>query len=271
MHYIDRLNILPNTQQRFDNYFNSQPELAHLVNGNLKRDSLVVSGKSGSGITHVLNAICNTYIDQNKKVLCINTQWLLHIEKLLKFDHDSDMFLESLMKFDVIVIDNMQLLYSKSKIKKQFMIDIINFALINCKSIILGCSNPNKDFTKSKKISKEFNFQRIELKELSTYDVFKALTNLCTPEDEIPEALLYAISGYNGMIQQHINCLISVRFNPLLKTLNTETMSVKELDKLFNLKSYFPKQQFRKCFIQYKLYFEKRDRVKQIMSKKPIV
>jgi chromosomal replication initiation ATPase DnaA len=156
MHYIDRLNILPNTQQRFGNYFNSQSEILHLVNGNSKSDFLVISGKSGSGITHVLNAICNTYIGHNKKVLCINTQWLFHIEKLLKFDHDSDMFLESLMKFDVIAIDNLQLLYHKSTGKKQFMIDIINFAHINGKSIILGCSNPDRDFTKSKKNSQRF-------------------------------------------------------------------------------------------------------------------
>jgi chromosomal replication initiation ATPase DnaA len=255
MHYIDRLNILPNTQQRFGNYFNSQSEILHLVNGNSKSDFLVISGKSGSGITHVLNAICNTYIGHNKKVLCINTQWLFHIEKLLKFDHDSDMFLESLMKFDVIAIDNLQLLYHKSNVRKQFMIDIINFAHINGKSIILGCSNPDRDFTKSKKLAQDFNFQRIELKELSTYDVFKALTNLCTPEDEIPEALLYAISGYNGMIQQHIQCLISIRFNPLLKAIKGKDLAIEDYERLFNIKSYFPKQQFRKCFYQMKFDF----------------
>ena len=225
-----------------------------MVNGNSKSDFLVISGKSGSGITHVLNAICNTYIGHNKKVLCINTQWLFHIEKLLKFDHDSDMFLESLMKFDVIAIDNLQLLYHKSTGKKQFMIDIINFAHINGKSIILGCSNSDRDFTKSKKIVKDFNFQRIELKELSTYDVFKALTNLCTPEDEIPEALLYAISGYNGMIQQHIQCLISIRFNPLLKASKGKDLSIDYYERFFNIKSYFPKKQFRKCFYQMKFF-----------------
>lgn len=258
MNYIERTNIPPNRQQRFDNYFNSQPELAYLVNGNLKSYCLVVSGKSGSGITHILNAICNKYIEHNKKVLYINTQWLLHIEKLLKFDHDSIMFLESLMKFDVIAIDNLQLLFHKSKIKKQFIIDIINFTHLNSKSIILGCSNSDKDFTKSKKIIKDLNFQRIELKELSTYDVFKALVNLCTAEDEIPEALLYAISGYNGMIQQHIECLISIRFNPLLKTLKGNELEIGDYEKLFNIKSYFPNQQFRKCFHQMKFDFTQR-------------
>jgi hypothetical protein len=100
-----------------------------------------------------------------------------------------------------------------------------------------------------------FRSQRIELKELSTYDVFKALTNLCAPEDEIPEALLYALSGYNGMIQQHIQCLISIRFNPLLKTLKGNDLVIKDYERLFNIKSYFPKQQFRKCFYQMKFDF----------------
>ncbi len=250
MHHIDRLNTLPNTQQRFDNYFNSQPELAHLVNGNFKSNCLIVSGKSGSGISHVLNAICNHHIDQNKKVLCLTTQWLLHIEKLGKLENDTDWFLESLKKFDVIALDNVQLVYTKSKVKKQFIIDVINFAFKIGKTIILACSDPSKDFTKSKKINTAFNFQRIELKELSSYDVFKILANLCTPEDDIPEALLYAISGYNGMIQQHIQCLIAIRFNPLLKTRKDNDLTSEDYEKLFHIKSFFPQQQFRKCFYQ---------------------
>ena len=96
---------------------------------------------------------------------------------------------------------------------------------------------------------------RIELNQLSGYDVFKALKELCSTEDQLPEMLLYAISGYNGSIQQHINCLISIRFNTKLKEIKKANLSVEDFDKEFELKKYFPKQQFRKSFIQTQLMF----------------
>jgi hypothetical protein len=57
------------------------------------------------------------------------------------------------------------------------------------------------------------------------------------------------------MIQQHINCLISIRFNPKLKDIKTNDWSVEEFEKEFELKNYFPKQQLRKSFIQTQLMF----------------
>jgi hypothetical protein len=52
------------------------------------------------------------------------------------------------------------------------------------------------------------------------------------------------------MVQEHINCLISIRFNPLLKIVSAKDLTAEDFDELFNLKSYFPTQQFRKCFPQ---------------------
>lgn len=263
MSYLNQIYTEPRKGLNFANYFNSQVEIKDLSFNNIQTDnsSLIISGKSGSGVTHVLNALCNNYSNQNKKVFYITSQWLVHINKLFKTETNSALFLCELNFYDVIAIDNIQFLYRKSQTNLNFIIHLIKHFKTIGKTMLIGCSEPKKDITKSKAFIKIVSLKRIELNELCSYDVFNALKHLCFPEDQLPDSLLYAISGYNGMMQQHINCLISVRFNPLLKTLNIATMSVEELDKLFNLKSYFPKQQFRKCFIQYKLDFEKKDRV----------
>lgn len=263
MSYLSQIYTEPRKGLNFDNYFNSQIEIKDLPFHNIQtvNTSLIISGKSGSGVTHVLNALCNKYSNQNRKVLYITSQWLMQINKLLKTETNREQFLIELSSYDVVAIDNIQFLYRKSQTNLNFVVQLIIHCKTIGKTVLIGCSDPKKDITKSKAFIKSYSLKRIELRELSSYDVFTALKHLCFPEDQLPDSLLYAISGYNGMIQQHINCLISVRFNPLLKTLNIEAMSVEELDKLFNLKTYFPKQQFRKCFIQYTLDFEKKEKV----------
>ncbi len=110
MNYLDQLNTKPNKLLRFENYFNSQSELLNLSFEDyiVLNKLLVISGNSGSGVTHVLNALCNKYLNQDKNVLFISSQWILHIKKLLKSEFEIDLFFENLSKFDVIAIDNMQ-------------------------------------------------------------------------------------------------------------------------------------------------------------------
>ena len=100
----------------------------------------------------------------------------------------------------------------------------------------------------SKKYSKHFTLNRIELKPLNSINVFKVLKNLCEYEKMIPENLIYAISGYNGSIQEHINCLISIRFKSKVEGIIIKSLSPEEIEGRFNIKNYFRKQQFRKCF-----------------------
>jgi hypothetical protein len=257
MTYFKQITTKPNSLYSFDTYFNGHEEISSLktklYNNSVK--SLVISGNSGSGVTHLLNAVCNTLIKQNKKLLYISTQWLFHITKTLKTEIDKQAFTDYLNAYDVLAIDNIQFLYRMSKGITNFILKTINHFTNSNKLVLLGCSDSSKDISKSKKIFKDTSFQRIEIRQLSSVDIFNALKYLCSAQDNIPNNLIYAISGYNGAIQQHINCLISIRFNMKAQGINPETLSLEQFNLLFDLKKYFPKQQFRKCFVQTQLKF----------------
>jgi hypothetical protein len=254
MNYLAQLHTNPNKQLTFGNYFNSQFDAINLqAMDNDEIRFTIFSGKSGSGVTHLLHALCNDYLSQEKKSIYISIQSLLYITSLLKTDDDKSVFFNHLVKQKVIAIDNLQFVFNKSSKQLTFILEVIQVAHANHLKVILGCSDLKKDITKSKKLMKGLPFHRVVLKDLSSYDVFKTLKNLCCIEDQISDGLLYAISGYNGAIQQHIHCLISIRFNPFFKTLASKNLSITEFDELFKIKSYFPTQQFRKCFYQMKL------------------
>jgi chromosomal replication initiation ATPase DnaA len=262
MNYLELLHTKPSKQLNFENYFNSQVNVMPLQSFiDEENQLLVLSGKSGSGVTHLLNAICHDYIRQGKNSIVVSMQSILYIASLLKSDEDVSLFFNHISKQNFIAIDNLQHIFNKSKKQLAFFLQIIQFAHAHQIKIILGCSDLKKDITKSKKIMKDIQFQRMELKDLSSYDVFKALKNLCSMEDEISDGLLYAISGYNGTIRQHVHCLITIRFNPLFKTMASKNLSISDFDDLFHIKSYFPKQQFRKCFYQMRLPFKQQDKV----------
>jgi len=254
---LKNINTKPNRCYNFDSYFNNQEEInvlkCKLQSNSIK--SLVISGNSGSGVTHLLNAICNFLNKDNKQILCISAQWLLHITKTLKTKEHKNNFNHYLNSFDVLAIDNIQFFYRKSNVHYLYIQNIIQSFTNSNKLVLLGCSDRNKDITKSKKSRKSFSPERIDIRQLSSADIFKTLKQLCSPEDNIPDNLIYAISGYNGSIQQHINCLISIRFNMKAIGVDPKNLTLQEFNLLFDLKKYFPKQQFRKCFTQIKLKF----------------
>ena len=257
MPYFKNINTKPNQLYNFESYFNDQAEISNLklkLQCNSLR-SLVISGNSGQGVTHLLNAIGNSLIKQNKQLLFISAQWLLHVTKTLKTEENKNDFIKKLNTYDVLAIDNIQFLYRKAKNQSVYIENIILSFTRSNKLVLLGCSDSSKDITKSKKMLKKLAPERIELRELSSVDVFKVLKQLCSAEDNIPDNLIYAISGYNGSIQQHINCLISIRFNMKSTCINPQTLPLEEFNSLFDLKKYFPKQQFRKCFLQTQLRF----------------
>jgi chromosomal replication initiation ATPase DnaA len=229
---------------------NSQQEISLLKEWihQTTKDAIVISGKSGSGVTHLLNAICNE--SKGLNTVYITAEWLLQLNKINKHAQQLKSLVNQFLKQDIIAIDNIQLIYNKSKASCLLFYELIKSAKLQNKQIILGCSNIEKDISKRKHFLTEFNFKRIELKELSSSDMFVLLKNLCTIEDAIPESLIYKISNFNGTVQQHINCLISVRFKSKSLGLNLKTLNESEFDIHFNLSSYFPKQQFRKHFIQ---------------------
>ena len=59
----------PRKVLNFGNYYNNQPEIIDLKLRIEKNEisSIIISGESGSGITHILNAICNIQLQQNKR------------------------------------------------------------------------------------------------------------------------------------------------------------------------------------------------------------
>lgn len=257
MNYFNQINLSPRPIYNFSNYFNSQQEVntlkSQLISGSLK--SSVIKGLSGIGVTHVLNAICNELKNQSKKVMYVTSECLMHITKKIRSLTDIDLFKKYILEFDVIAIDNIQFLYRKAKKYTQAIFDVLRNGIQSDKLIILGCSQPDKDITKSRKFNLGIDFNKIKLNELNGQDVFRALKYLCSPEDRIPDKLLYTISGYNGMIQQHINCLISLRFNGKMQIMNREELTVNQINEMLDLKKYFPKQQFRRGYIQTQLEF----------------
>ena len=68
MNYLAQLHTNPNKQLTFGNYFNSQFDAINLqAMDNDEIRFTIFSGKSGSGVTHLLHALCNDYLSQEKK------------------------------------------------------------------------------------------------------------------------------------------------------------------------------------------------------------
>jgi chromosomal replication initiation ATPase DnaA len=254
---LDQINILPRKFQHFENFHSSQSEITELK-GEFKNNipfSIKIAGQSGNGVTHFCHAVCNYWLERNYKVMIISSEWLAHFSCIL-VDKQRKAFLNELNTYDVIAIDNIEFNFKKSKKKTDLFYELIQSRNQSEKCIILGCSDLKKDVLKNKNVS-FINFQKVILKEPTSTDVFRALKSNISREDGIPEILLYLISSYNGSIQEHLNCLISLRFRLNPKDINLEQMTFQEIDSLFELKKYFKRQQFRKCFFQYELDFSK--------------
>ncbi len=239
--------FLPRKYWRFDNYYNSSDAIT-LLKLDLKNEdyySLIIESTKGRGVSHLLNAIGNHYLDLHKKVIYISSQWLLKLIELnYKFNGVESVY-QWIDNFDVIIIDNMEFLYRRFTKVALELKDKIKSLYQSQKVFIAGVTS-HLDFTKQNKYSSLKHHSRIFLKEMSIRDLFMALKSHTTLEDHIPDKVLYAISHYNGPFQNHLNALISVRFKFETSKINWEVMSVNEIDLFLGLKKYFPKQQLRK-------------------------
>jgi chromosomal replication initiation ATPase DnaA len=239
--------------QTFDNYFSAQEEILQLkteLSMLLRRHRpLLISGSKGSGVTHLLNAICAQWIKDRKKVLYITGQSLVYVLKRIKAEGERARFKKFLLSFDLIAIDNLQFLYKKSAAFCSFIAELVQEGRQNQKQLIFGCSDPRKGLTRTKKYSMLFSLKRINLRTAASQYVFKILRDLCRYEVHIPDQLLYLISGYNGSMQQYVNCLISIRFKSKAEGIDLKALSSDQMEATFNIKNYFPRQQFRKGFI----------------------
>lgn len=100
---------------------------------------LYIQGESGLGKTHLLNAIGNSIKETNPelKVLCISTQNF--IEEYINFTRKSinDLNLTEFLKsYDVLLIDDIQLLKGKQK-TTDFFFDTYTYFIQNNKQIVL--------------------------------------------------------------------------------------------------------------------------------------
>ena len=239
--------------QTFENYFSGQPEITGLAtdfnwvqNGKCQA---IISGSPGSGVTHLLHAISNKWIEAGKMVLFTTGQSIIYILKKIESEEGRGRFKKYLLAYDMLAIDNFQFFYKKSFPLSNFISALVDECQKARKPFFIGCSNPSKDITRSKKYSKLFPLTRINLRNSSSQNVFRILKNLCEHEENIPEQLLYLISGYNGSMQEYINCLVSIRFKSKAEGIDLRSLSVEELEQIFTIKNYFPRQQLRKGFI----------------------
>lgn len=234
-----------------ENFYSSQPELSALKNSGLPpgKRNLIISGSSGNGITHLLQGIGIREKQNGTRVIYLTSEWLTFWLKNIRKE-ELEKFRAFLVGFDLIILDNLQFVFYRSRACKEFILDLQKDS-----RLLLGCSLPEKDFTKSADFRNRFDLERILIKPLNGEQVYLILKDYCKFEPSIPDSLLYQISGYNGSVQQSINCLISVRFKSSLEKIDLHRFSEEELEELFNLGSYFPRQQFRKCFRQTFLRF----------------
>lgn len=261
------INTQPLAQYTFENYVGLNNELIQLRT-NIVQSEVTISllyGNKGSGVTHLLNAYANYLLHKNTKVFYITSQWLIHINKELKTDEELNEFLNFILSNDLIVIDNTQCFYKRSVKHKHFIYELLKQSKQRGKIVLLGCSLPEKDFTKTKEFRSLFNIRRVQIRSSASEMVFKMLKGLCTVEDRVPDKLLYLISGYNGTPQQYINCLISIRFKSRIDNQDLYALSLEELESRFKIRNYFPKQQFRKTFLQGSIHFV--EELKAISSK----
>ena len=251
------INIKPLGQYTFKNYVGLNNELIQLRNDIIQSDVKVslLHGNKGSGVTHLLNSYANYLLYENRKVFYITAQWLIHINKELRTDKEVNDFLNFILSNDFIVIDNTQCFYKRSVKHKHFIYELLKQSTHRGKNVLLGCSLPERDFTKTKEFKSLFDIRRVQIRSSASEMVFKMLKGLCTFEDRVPDKLLYLISGYNGSAQQYINCLISIRFKSRVENIDLTVLSLEELERSFKIKSYFPKQQFRRTFMQGSLHF----------------
>ncbi len=206
---------------------------------------MVFHSQPGNGISTRLREINK---NMTGKLPCLYYS-ARHISGSLLKPSERKIWADNLFSYNLIILDDIDYWYNKKKAATDF----IHWLTVKIRhsegKVILGCSNPKKDWTRSVNFSAGFNHFRIEISNPSYIDILTLLQNLCQYEYCIPEKLLHHIALYNGTFSQYINCLISVRFQSKLNGLNLFKMSENEWNEKFKIKSFFPQYQLRKAFL----------------------
>ncbi len=262
--------FIPRSQYQLNEYRGQEETVIKYISllYNPSKNLVLLKGEKGSGVTHLLHAGANKVKLSKQKVCVITSEWIVQMCKLSTSAKKKKEIQRYFLKHDIVFIDNLQFFYRKSAAYLNFLKQIVDELLIKNKKVILGCSDKAKDVTKSKNFKFTTQFKRLRLKSSSSLSVFKILKNLCSPEDNIPDHLIYLISGYNGTAQQYINCLVSIRFKSKMDEVDLTHMSSEELESRFNIRSYFPQQQLRRHLLQKSIVFK--DAYLKLIDKKGV-
>lgn len=106
--------------------------LAVIENLGLKYNPLYIYGKSGSGKTHLLQAIGNKVLENNpeKRVRYISAENLLENELEIQKVRDA--------KLDLLIVDDIQILGEKDDMIKEKFFNLFNFLYAKDKQIVLS-------------------------------------------------------------------------------------------------------------------------------------
>ena len=113
--------------------------LAVIENLGLKYNPLYIYGKSGSGKTHLLQAIGNKVLENNpeKRVKYISAENLLENELEIQKVRDA--------KLDLLIVDDIQILGGKDDMIKEKFFNLFNSLHVKDKQIVLsGNSEPDQ-------------------------------------------------------------------------------------------------------------------------------
>lgn len=118
---------------------------------------LVIHGNVGLGKTHLLQAIGNHVLEKfpNKSVLYVSTdQFTNQIVNAIQNNATSDL-LNFYQHVDVLLVDDIQLLYNRTKTQDIFF-NLFNTLRQNNKAIVLTCDRPIKDLNIEERLKSRF-------------------------------------------------------------------------------------------------------------------
>ena len=132
-------NIGLNNNYQFENFIEKDGNdlakkgaLAVIENLGLKYNPLYIYGKSGSGKTHLLQAIGNKVLENNpeKRVKYISAENLLENELEIQKVRDA--------KLDLLIVDDIQILGGKDDMIKEKFFNLFNSLHVKDKQIVLS-------------------------------------------------------------------------------------------------------------------------------------
>ena len=129
---LDNKYQLKNFLEKDGNDLAKKGALAVIENLGLKYNPLYIYGKSGSGKTHLLQAIGNTVLENNpeKRVKYISAENLLENELEIQKVRDA--------KLDLLIVDDIQILGGKDDMIKEKFFNLFNSLHVKDKQIVLS-------------------------------------------------------------------------------------------------------------------------------------